>query len=99
MKLTTMEIQFLNGMRNNCYCDVLTAGCTWLFSAVEECPYTEKQATGVISSLMKKGLIETYFDKEDKLHIVCFTDQGKALFDTADGEECDWGGKPLLKID
>ena len=96
-ELTDFEMEFLNAMRNNSYSDLLETNYEWLFAVTDECSYTEKQATGVISSLKKKGLINTAFDKGEKLHIVGFTSKGKSLFDDADGEECAWGGKPLLK--
>lgn len=56
-----------------------------------------------MSSLIKKDLVSVNIDKghpggPDE-STVWFTDAGKALFDNADGEECRWGGKRLLKVE
>ena len=98
IKLTNMEKQFLNAMRNNDFGDILEEGAQWLFSIVDECDFTEKQSTGVVSSLVKKDLICTEYLKDEREYVVDFTKNGKKLFETANGEPCNWGGKNLLEI-
>ena len=97
--LTIMEKQFLNAMRSNSYSDLLETNCEWLFAVQDELPYTEKQSVGVISSLVQKNLIMTNYDKSEGEHLVSFTEEGKKLFDNADGKKCPWGGKKLLKVE
>lgn len=99
MKLTPNEIKVLNAMRNNEYQDALQDGGTWTFTAVDNSGLTEKVARGVLSSLVKKGLVTVYgdYNSTDDTGSVNYTMQGKQLFDTADGIECPWGGAKLLK--
>lgn len=96
--LTAQEIKFVNGMRNNEYNDAIE-GPTWTFTAIDYSGMKGSQARGVMSSLVQKGFI--WAEKGDKQagdeDTVGFTEAGVALFDNADGEECTWGGKPLLK--
>ena len=47
--------------------------------------------------VIKKGLAG--FQEDDEEDIAWLTDEGKALFDNADGEECRWGGPRLLKVE
>lgn len=113
MKLTVMEKKFMNAMRNNEYNDCLDGydgtnfdtmlGCgTWTFTAIDNSGLTPKQCTGVMSSLTKKGLIQSdqvdtkKFGDEDT---VWFTEKGAKLFINADGDECQWGGLRLLKVE
>jgi len=104
LNLTKLETSLLNAMRENEYNDALeSGGCgTWTFTAIDNSGMTGKTASGVISSLVKKGLViadvvtakERRNGDEDS---ICFTELGCKLFDNADGEECQWGGLKLLK--
>lgn len=100
MKLTKMEIQFLNAMRNNHFSDALDEDitCEWLFAVTDELPYTEKQSTGVMSSLVQKELIHTSYDEDERQYLVGLTDLGRTLWDNAKGEKCSWGGLPLMEV-
>lgn len=111
-KLTAKEVKFLNAMRRNEYNDCLSGydgtnwndplvgECTWTFTAMDYSGLTQKQCTGVMSSLTKKGLIGSeqvsskIFGDEDT---VWFTEKGAKLFIDATGEKCPWGGFRLLK--
>lgn len=113
MNLTEKEIKILNGMRENEYGDALAnvggeydfenyCG-TWTFTAIENSGLDAKTARGVISSLVKKGLViantvtsyqRTRYNDEDTIE---FTKTGAELFINADGENCSWGGPKLLK--
>jgi predicted transcriptional regulator len=102
MKLTAMEIKILNAMRNNEYNDALeeNGACgTWSFTAIYNSGIAAKKARGVISSLVKKGLVgvTTQNHVKDDPETIWFTKEGVKLFDNADGEECSWGGPKLLK--
>lgn len=101
MKLTNMEKMVLNAMRENDYNDALQDGGTWLFCATEYSDLDTKQARGALSSLVKKELVWVNIEKlsDSDESTVGFTDEGKALFDNADGEECSWGGPRLLKVE
>ena len=113
MKLTTMEKKFMNAMRDNEYNDSLEGydgtnfnrmlGCgTWTFTAIDNSGLTPKQCTGVMSSLTKKGLIDSEQVDTKRLgdeDSVWFTEEGAKLFIDADGEKCQWGGFRLLKIE
>lgn len=84
-ELTDKEIEFLNGMRTNCFSDLLegfetwgTASAEWLFGVVDECSFNERQARGVLSSLVKKDLVHAHKDGSD--HLVGFTQRGADLF-------------------
>lgn len=113
MNLTEKEIKILNGMRENEYNDALANvggeydfenHCgTWTFTAIENSGLDAKIARGVISSLIKKGLViantvtsnqRTRYNDEDTIE---FTKAGAELFRNADGENCSWGGPKLLK--
>lgn len=103
VKLTTLEIKFLNAMRTNEYNDAFDCG-TWTFTAIDNSGMKKKQASGVIASLVKKGFIEAYVPvkkTEDDIEQVSLTDEGKNLFINADGEgeTCPWGGPSLLRLD
>jgi hypothetical protein len=98
IKLTAMEIKLVNAMRDNEYNDAIE-GATWTFTAIDNSGIPAKQARGVISSLVQKGLVTAEVGNknigdEDN---IAFTNAGVALFDNADGEECQWGGPRLLK--
>ena len=98
MKLTRMEKMVLNSLRNNPYNDCYQEDeITWAFCATEYSGLDTKQARGAFSSLIKKGLVE--FQEDEDEDIAWLTDEGKALFDNADGEECSWGGPRLLKAE
>lgn len=113
MKLTVMEKKFMNAMRDNEYNDCLDGydgtnfdtmvGCgTWTFTAIDNSGLTPKQCTGVMSSLTKKGLIDSEQADTKRLgdeDSVWFTEEGAKLFIDADGDECSWGGFRLLKIE
>ena len=97
MKLTRMEKMVLNALRNNDYNDCYQDDYTWAFCATEYSGLETKQARGAFSSLIKKGLVG--FQEDEDEDIAWLTDEGKALFDNADGEECSWGGPRLLKVE
>ena len=97
MKLTNMEKMVLNAMRDNDYNDCYQDDGTWAFCATEYSGLDTKQARGAFSSVIKKGLAG--FQEDDEEDIAWLTDEGKALFDNADGEECRWGGPRLLKVE
>lgn len=98
IKLTRMEMEFLNGMRTNEYSDILETGGDWLFAVIGQCSYDEIKAKGVISSLKTKGLISTHDEGEGVL--VGFTEAGKLIWNEADGaENTGWGGPRLLNLD
>lgn len=92
--LTPNEIKILNAMRNNEYSDALEFS-TWSFTAIENSGIEAKRARGVISSLVKKGLVVATGSKEEEA--LSFTDLGKELFTEANGESCQWGGPKLLE--
>lgn len=94
-KLTAMEIKMMNAMRNNEYQDSLVDGGTWTFTVIDNSGISGKKASGVISSLVQKGLV-TVFKEKGEEDTISFTTAGKQLYDTADGAECTWGGLPLL---
>lgn len=98
MNLTKMEKMVLNALRNNDYNDCYTDPCTWAFAAIDYSTLNAKQARGVMASLIKKGLMGFQEDKDDE-DLVWLTDEGKALFENATGEECNWGGPRLLEIE
>ena len=59
MKITEMEKAILTGIRNDDYTDNEDSTySTWVFSAIIESKIEPKRARGVISSLVKKGLVE-----------------------------------------
>lgn len=105
VELTTREKLILNAMRTNEYSDLLESDSEWTFTVIDNSGLTEKVARGVLSSLVKKGLIEVSQDLPltsknggDISHIN-FTQLGKALFINSDGEENKgWGGARLLKV-
>lgn len=97
MNLTKMEKMVLNSLRNNDYNDCYTDPCTWAFAAIDYSGLNAKQARGVMASLIKKGLMG--FQEDDDEDIVWLTDEGKKIFETAAGEECNWGGPRLLEIE
>ena len=97
MKLTRMEKMVLNSLRNNPYNDCYQDDYTWAFCATEYSGLETKQARGAFSSVIKKGLVG--FQEDEEEDIAWLTDEGKALFENADGEECSWGGPRLLKVE
>lgn len=102
MNLTVMEVKIINAMRNNEYNDAIkdNGACgAWSFAAIDNSGIPANQARGVISSLVKKGLVDiTPADKSSHSpEVISFTQAGVRLFDNADGEECGWGGPRLLK--
>lgn len=97
MKLTNMEKMVLNALRNNPYNDCYQDDYTWAFCTTEYSGLDTKQARGAFSSVIKKGLVG--FQEDEEEDIAWLTDEGKALFDNADGEECSWGGPRLLKVE
>lgn len=97
MNLTKMEKMVLNAMRTNEFNDCYEESCTWAFTVVDTSGLEEKQAGGVISSLIKKGLV--WFQKDEEESIIGLTEAGKKLFEEADGEELRWSNARLLKIE
>lgn len=80
LNLTTLEVQFLNGMRTNNMSDILESGGDWMFAVVDETNMTSEQAKGVFTSLKKKGLVEGTVDEDSNETIVSFTKKGEKLF-------------------
>lgn len=99
LKLTQMEIQILNAMRYNEYNDCLQDHCgTWTFSVIENAGIDPKKARGVISSLLKKGLVEVNEKTSSDPESIGYTEAGEKLFETATGKEnSGWGGPRLLE--
>lgn len=97
MKLTKMEKMVLNATRTNEYNDCYEDNSTWAFAVVENSGMSAKKARGVISSLIKKNLI--WFQEDEEEDMIGLTEEGKKLFETADGEECSWSSARLLKIE
>lgn len=89
IKLTSNEQAILRAGRDSEY-DNFTENPTWVFSVIEGSGLDAKVARGVISSLVKKGLVEV-FDNEgngraDDMCIVT-TDAGTAAVATLDAGE------------
>lgn len=79
VNLTKMEKEFIYAMRNNCYSDILESNGEWLFAVTDELSYSEQQAKGVESSLVKKGIITTEYQEDDGDYIVAFTKKGEEI--------------------
>ena len=96
--LTAKEIKILNAMRNNEYQDALTEGCTWTFTTIDNSGIEPNRARGVISSLVKKALVEVDGDSFQEESTISFTKIGASLFNSriSEGKECQWGGRKLL---
>ena len=77
LKITELEKDVIfNGFGHNEYED--TGEAVWTWSIQPNCKIvTEKQISGVISSLNKKGLAVSYDDGEDSA--VYLTGQGKKI--------------------
>lgn len=101
VNLTNMEKMLLNGMRNNEYNDAL-AGAVYTFSVIDYSGLEAKQARGVISSLIKKGLIESEpanpdtGDDNEMLHL---TSAGELAVEQGTGADCAWGGPKLFEVE
>lgn len=98
VELTVFEVKMVNAMRNNEYNDAIESP-TWTFTAIDNSGIPAKQARGVISSLVQKGLViaEVGDKKNGDEDTIGFTEAGKKLFNKANGADCAWGGKKLLK--
>lgn len=95
--LTALEIKLLNAMRDNEYNDAIE-DATWTFTAIDNSGIEAAKARGVISSLIKKDLVECSSERaSDSEATIGLTDLGKKLFESADGADCTWGGLKLLK--
>lgn len=81
VSLTPMERAILDAMRDNEYTDCLEPHASvWTFSAIYNSGIPAAQARGVISSLIKKGLISA--GEYDGEPILSYTDAGRALYPT-----------------
>lgn len=96
IKLTKMETKIMNATRANEFEDAYQSEISgpWTFSVIENSKIDPKKAKGVISSLVKKELIEISGEGEETM--VLLTEAGKKIFEEADGLECKWGGPKLL---
>lgn len=98
VQLTQMEKMILNGMRSNEYNDAMDCP-TYVFTAIDNSGLDSKQARGVISSLVKKDIVfVSPADHYNENETIGFTEKGTEVFETADGEDCSWGGPKLLKV-
>ncbi|MGL4253413.1 MAG: hypothetical protein ACRCR2_05130 [Fusobacteriaceae bacterium] len=75
IELTTKEKEFLYHMVHNYYSDILESGGEFTFAVIEQLSYSEKSARGVISSLIKKGMV-VVTDYKGEEPVISFTDQG-----------------------
>ena len=81
--LTEMEIAVLISSRNNCFGDVMEGG-QWSFAVGDDAiGVGVTQYRGVLSSLVKKGLVVISGRKNDEMFAL--TNKGRVLF--SDGEE------------
>lgn len=81
--LTELEIEVLNASRKTNFGDCLESG-QWSFAVCDATQLTEKTYRGVVSSLVKKELVQI-FDNDEKGRyadmVFCFTEKGKKLFE------------------
>lgn len=77
INITSMENEFIDCMINNDFSNLLETKTEWLFAITDELSYSKKQSNGVVSSLVKKGLIWTEFAESDNEYILGFTTKGK----------------------
>lgn len=85
MDLTEKEIEILKGSRTNCFADAyiiedMECGEPYVFSIIEETSMNEKTARGVLSSLVKKELVEVH-EIEGDHNTLILTETGKKIFD------------------
>jgi hypothetical protein len=86
--LTQLEIKVLEGCRHTDYGDCLEYG-QWSFSVCNAAGLDPKVYRGVVSSLIKKGLINVWdeelggmkFDPYRNTMVFDLTDEGKKLFE------------------
>lgn len=99
--LTNNEKLVLNALRTNEYGDSIEAGHIWSFSVIDNSWLDGKVARGVISSLVKKDLVEVVeAEGKDCPEAIALTDLGIKIFDLADGDENkEWGGPNLFKVE
>ena len=80
--LTELEVKVLEASRKTDFGDCLEYG-QWSFAVCDKSGLDEKVYRGVVSSLVKKGLIQI-FDQEGrgkfKDQVFEFTDKGRSLF-------------------
>lgn len=77
-QLTDKEEDILKAMRDNEFQDALTdVGGVWVFSVIDNAGLDAKVARGVISSLVKKGLVEVW--DNDGEPCISYTDAGKEI--------------------
>jgi len=79
--LTDKELTIMKAGRTNCFGDCYN-NPEWLFAVIDESKLDPKVARGVISSLIKKGLVEVW--DNDGENVLEFTDIAKKMCD--DGE-------------
>lgn len=99
-EITQFEAQLLNAMRSNEYNDVITSDSpTWAFTAVDNSGLKKGVAGAIIANLIKKNLVwwesKGSNGEEDTIGL---TELGIKLFDSADGEDCTWGGPKLIDV-
>lgn len=86
--LTELEIQVLEGCRRTDYGDCLECG-QWSFAVCDAARLDPKVYRGVVSSLIKKGLVSVRdeepgnnkFDPYRETMVFDLTDEGKKLFE------------------
>jgi predicted transcriptional regulator len=79
VKLTELEKDVIVAITENEYSDV-PGNPVWSWSVADNCKITHKdQVSGVVSSLVKKGLVECYDDrgKDSTVHL---TDAGIKVY-------------------
>jgi hypothetical protein len=81
--LTELEVKVLEASRNTDFGDCLEYG-QWSFAVCEKSGLDEKIYRGVVSSLVKKGLVNIW-DQEGRGKsgdmVFDFTDEGRKLFE------------------
>lgn len=73
LQLTNLELQILKSSRSNEYGDPAECG-VWMWSVIDNSGIPTRQARGVISSLVKKGLCEVDdYEGKGRSNDMCFT--------------------------
>jgi len=87
IKLTKLEIDVLiNGFGHNNFNSGSNnaVGVVWAWSLIDSCKITQKQQiSGVVSSLVKKGIMDTWNDNNGSNSdddVVALTEKGKEIF-------------------
>lgn len=95
--LTDLEKNLLTEMQNDCFWENDVDSVLWICTFLDERNLDPKTYRGVISSLVKKGIVETWNteDGEAEYQVIALTDFGKDLY-TSDFLKDD--NKPLPPV-